>query len=69
MRSCTELPAGSTCNDFYSSYFTGSEKTYYYYPCTNPSPEPTIGCMDCPGTDTCVPTDYRLTDPSFLCPP
>lgn len=67
MRSCTELPAGSTCIDFYSSYFSGSGKSYIS--CANPSPKPTIGCMDCPGTYTCIPTDYRLTDPSFLCPP
>ena len=67
MRSCTELPAGSTCNDFYSSYSSGISGKRYRE-CTNPSLEPTIWCIDCPGTYTCVPTDMVMTDPSSLCP-
>ena len=69
--SCTELPAGSICTNFYSSYSSifSNEKTFRE--CTNPSPYPTRGCLDCPGTPpyTCVSTDMRLTDPSLLCPP
>jgi len=69
--SCTELPAGSICTNFYSSYSSifSNEKTFRE--CTNPSPYPTRGCLDCPGTPpyTCVSTDMRLTDPSSLCPP